>query len=120
MSLVVGNVYSYQCNWIPRPHRKIGIVVSARANWILWFNSEPRVHGVAQMPVAQAEHKACTRDCYLDLSSVQRVRMDEEKVATDEGPISDALGVRLVAELKKPNKMLTEFQRKIIVGNLTA
>jgi hypothetical protein len=119
VSLVTGHVYSYRCKWITPPHRKIGIVVSVKLSWILWFNSDARFHGIGQMPVARGEHRACPKDCYLDLSAVQRIRLDEEKVAEDEGLISEALRKRLIAELKKPNRMLAPALRTTIINNLS-
>lgn len=117
--MIVGHVYSYQCSWIEPPHRKLGIIVSERANWICWFNSNARFHGVAQMPVAANEHQVCTRDCYLDLSQVQQVRLDEQRGAVDEGLISDALRQRILIELGKPNRLLPDLQRQAILKNLT-
>jgi hypothetical protein len=119
MSLIVGTVYTYDCGWILNPHPKSGIVVSRKASWILWFNSDPRFHGIAQMPIKKGDHKVCVKDCYLDLSAVQIVRAEEAKIAIDEGAISEALLRKLLAGLNQPNRLITKFQRDIIIGNLT-
>jgi len=118
VTLIVGHVYSYQCNWITPPHRKMGVVVSSRANWIMWFNSEPRFHRIAQLDVVQGEHPVCTRACYLDLSAVQQVRLDEAKLAVDEGRLSNALLQRILDELRLPNRLLPTFKRQQIIANL--
>jgi hypothetical protein len=116
--LLVGHVYSYQCTWIEPPHRKMGVIVSERASWICWFNSDARFHGIAQMEVAEKEHQACTRDCFLDLSQVQQVRLDEQRGAVDEGLISAALRQRILDALANPNPLLPDLQRHAILRNL--
>lgn len=118
--MIVGNVYTYHCDSLPNPHNKFGLCVSDRASWVFWFNSNARFHGKGQLRIIKSEHAVCVKDCYLDLSTIQRVSPAELSRAIDNGAISALLRAKIIAALGQKIDTLPETQREAALRNLSA
>jgi hypothetical protein len=70
------------------------------------------------LAVAKGEHKVCVKDCYLNLSTVQKMQPSEIAAAVDDGPISATLRARIVYALNQKIPMLSTMQRDTILKNL--
>lgn len=112
MNLIAGNIYVYYCAWLDPPHDKIGLCICDQRNWVFWFNSEARFHGIAQLPIAARSHAAIPKDCFLDLAGVKVLSAAEIAVAEDKGPINEALRSLIKGALGSPIKRLPELHRQ--------
>jgi hypothetical protein len=120
MKLNCGTVYVYYCATLKNPHDKIALCISERASRFFWFNSLPNFHGIAQLPIRAGEHGACSKSCYLDLSTVWTVDPADLVAAKDRGPISASLCARIIPILSAKISMLSDIQREMALRNLSA
>jgi hypothetical protein len=118
MTLLLGNIYAYDCEALQKP--KIGLCVSAKASWLFWFNTEARQHGEGQLFVPSSENPVFTKGGYLNLSLVVRMGFGEIASASDKGPMSASLRARFIAALREPIKPLSGLQRDTILRNFGA
>lgn len=118
MTLIVGNIYAYDCDALQKP--KIGLCVSAKASWLFWFNTEARSHGEGQLFIPKTENKVFIKDGYLNLALVVRMGFSEIAGANDKGSMSAALRARFITALQKPIKPLSTLQRDTILRNFGA
>lgn len=117
----LGHLYVIHTTLTKPPKDKLVICVCAEKNLFIWINSRPRAHGVAQMPLAAADHVALSHECHLDCSRVTTFRPAELDAALDRGRIMSDLAARIVAfvTLTQP-KTLTPGQQQTIRTNLAA
>lgn len=73
------------------PKDKIVICVGDNPPLFFWINSDPRYHGIGQMPLSAADHPALTHDCYLDCSRVTTFPAHELRAAQQRDLITTAL-----------------------------
>lgn len=81
----------------------------------------PRYHGVGQMLLADAEHRALNHESFLDCSRVTMFPVAERSTAIDRGIISEELADRIIEFINTENiKTLSLDQLVKISNNLTA
>lgn len=116
----LGHLYVVFTTLTRPPKDKLAICICPSSNLFIWINSDPRHHGVAQMPLAATDHDALTKACYLDCSRVTTFLPGELAAAKDRGLISPALAASIVGFItqNKP-KTLPQVQFDLIVGNLS-
>lgn len=119
MPFAAGNLYYIRCSFIVPPHEKISICVCATAPYFFWVNSDPRSHGVAQVPLANGSTAGIVKDCYADLSSFKMASPADLATARDFGPLDPSVLALLLAELASPIDTLSEAKRLLALANLT-
>lgn len=120
MSINVGFLHVYYCNWIKKPHDKIAICVCRQRRWVFWFNSDAKFHGVGQLPCTPADHPGCiTKSCFLDLSGLKEMSEQEIAQAESRGMISDVFRARILGALGEPIRMLPQAHRELVITNLS-
>lgn len=77
----LGFVYPVFTSLKDPPDRKYVLCVCEDRNLCLWFNTEPRYHGIGQIPVRAGDHDYLVRNSYLDCSRV--VLHPEEEIDED-------------------------------------
>jgi hypothetical protein len=87
----VGGVYVVYTALSRPPKDKIVICVGDGPPLFFWINTEPRFHGIGQMPLAATDHSALTRDCFLDCSRVTTFPVYELRAAQQRDPVSTTL-----------------------------
>jgi hypothetical protein len=116
--LKISNVYVYFCRWVKDPHDKIALYFCNQKNWVFFFNSNPRFHGIAQLEMEPADHpRALTKRCFLDLSQVLAMSPPEVANASDRDPVSDALLDRVIAALEQPINTLSPVHQELALKN---
>jgi hypothetical protein len=117
--LIVGEVAVVFTALSKPPKIKITICVGDNPPLFLWINTEPRQHGVGQMPLTSADHpQALKHDCYLDCSRVTTFPPGEMANAKARGSISPALAAKIAdfIEENRPVTLRIEQQRLIVDG----
>jgi len=118
MPFQVGNLYYIRCPYINPPHEKICICVCAERPLFFWVNSNPRIHGIAQVPLAANITNGILHDSHADLSGVKTAAPFDLDRARDFGPISEAALALIKAALQQSNRMLPEAHRLLALANL--
>lgn len=117
--LSVSNVYVYFCRWLREPHDKIALCFCNQKNWVFFFNSNPRHHGIAQLAMRPEDHRhALRKECYLDLSQVLEMSAAEVASADDKDLVSDGLLDRIIGALEQPIDTLPAAQQELALQNL--
>jgi len=117
--VILGSVYIVNTA-LARPSKdKITLCICASDNLFFWINTKPQVHGVGQLQLAAADHKALTHDCFLDCSRLTTFPAHELKGAQDRGLISSQLAEAIVTFLtNNPPKTLPPAHVQLAIENL--
>lgn len=116
-----GHVYIIYTTLARPPKDKIAICICAADNLFFWINTNPQRHGIGQLPLAEADHGALSRDCFLDCSRVTTFPQREQDAAQHRGAISADLARRVVELLQNtPPKTLAPRHVRLAIDNLSA
>lgn len=114
-SLEVGHVYIIRTSLTkPLPKDKFTVCVSVSDGFFIWFNTKPQHHGQGQLRCDEHDHKALTRECFLDLSRLTRFGADEIDTARHRGALSRSLCERALAMLDEGIQTLPPRHARII------
>jgi hypothetical protein len=119
--VIAGHVYVVHTTLTRPPKDKITVCVCATDNLFFWLNTEPRGHGVGQLPLRSGDHAALSRDCFLDCSRITTFLPPELAAAKDRGQISGALARRIVEFLSEnPPHTLSPRHINVAITSLSA
>jgi hypothetical protein len=116
-----GHVYLVHTALTRPPKDKLTICICAAESLFFWINTEPRHHGIGQLPLEAGEHSALSHGCHLDCSRVTTFPPHELKAAQARGAISQKLATRIVGLLREaPPKTLPPRHLDLAIENLSA
>jgi hypothetical protein len=116
---LAGNIYWITYDYIQPIHEKISLCVCPERPLFFWINSQPKVHGLGQLPLSPAVCPQLQHDSYLDLSGLKTGSEFEMESARDDGPMSEGMKTLVLLELSSPIPMLPEIHRALALANLT-
>jgi hypothetical protein len=104
------------------PKDKIVLCVSVDPGpYFLWFNTLPRPHGDGQLAIAETEHSAISRDCYLDCSRMTTFSPIELATAAARDLASPGMLGKVLGFLERePPRALPGRHRALIIEALRA
>lgn len=118
MPLDAGHLYFITFNYIVPPHEKICVCICPARPLFFWINSNPRHHGIGQIPLTPAICPVLRYDSVLDLSSVKTGSAMEIQTARDVGEMTAALKALILDSLADPISLLPEGHRATALANL--
>jgi hypothetical protein len=116
---LAGHLYYIWCSFIEPQHEKISICFCADAPFFFWVNSQPRMHGVGQVPLAAGITNGIEKGSYVDLSGVKMFAEKDLAKARDFGPIEPVAKALILAELSAPIPTLADLYRELALANLS-
>lgn len=119
MPLQASNLYYIWCSYIEPQHEKISICACPEAPYFFWVNTDPRSHGIGQVPWPSGITNGVVCDCYADLSCFKMFAPKDIAKARDMGPLSEPAKALILAELATPIATLAEAYRQLALRNLT-
>jgi hypothetical protein len=120
MPFIAGNIYWITYSYVIPIHEKISICVCRERPLFFWINSKPKIHGLSQVLIERSICQTLSHDSYLDLSSVKTGSEIELRTARDVGPMSNDMRTLVLNELNRPNKMLSEKHRVLVLNNIAS
>lgn len=119
MPLAVGGIYYIWCSYLEPPKEKICICICGETPYFFWVNTDPRPHGIAQIPLRAGISNGIMHDSHADLSDLKRASERDLARARDHGIMSDEMRALIVSGLQQPIRTLAEHYRQLALNNLT-
>lgn len=118
--MIAGHIYVIYTTLARPPKDKITLCICAAENFFFWINTNSQRHGIGQLQLSAAYHRALSHDCFLDCSRVTTFRQYELDAAQNRGSISPELARRVVEFLENdPPKTLAPRHLKLAIANLS-
>lgn len=118
MPFVAGHLYWITFGFIDPPHEKISLCFCPDRPLFFWINSNPKPHGIGQVPVAVQICPTLNYDSVLDLSGAKTGSAADLGSARVAGPMTPDLQHLVLTQLAQPIRLLPDGHRRLALQNL--